>query len=107
MTKRGRAQLRAVVYRATLPSRRHNQRLKAHYERLTQRVTHLLPPVQAIGACMKCSVELNPMLHRIRDSLTCPAMTEPDLETSGPFVLLTAREPSGHIDHRWASSSNA
>ena len=52
MTKRGRAQLRAVVYMATLSSLRHNRRLKAHYERLTQRVTRLLPPMQAIGACM-------------------------------------------------------
>ena len=39
ITKRGRAQLRAVVYMATLSSLRHNPRLKAHYERLTQRVT--------------------------------------------------------------------
>ena len=52
ITKRGRAQLRAVVYMATLSSLRHNQRLKAHYERLTQRVTRPLPPMQAIGACM-------------------------------------------------------
>ena len=52
MTKRGRAQLRAVVYMATLSSLRHNRRLKAHYERLTQRVTRPLPPMQAIGACM-------------------------------------------------------
>ena len=52
MTKRGRAQLRAVVYMATLSSLRHHRRLKAHYERLTQRVTRPLPPMQAIGACM-------------------------------------------------------
>ena len=52
ITKRGRAQLRAVVYMATLSSLRHNPRLKAHYERLTQRVTRPLPPMQAIGACM-------------------------------------------------------
>ena len=52
MTKRGRAQLRAVVYMATLSSLRHNRRLKANYERLTQRVTRPLPPMQAIGACM-------------------------------------------------------
>ena len=38
ITKRGRAQLRAVVYMATLSSLRNNQRLKAHDERLTQRV---------------------------------------------------------------------
>ena len=37
------------------------------------------------------SVELNPMLHRILDSPTCPAMTEPDLETSGPFVCFFQR----------------
>ena len=52
ITKRGRAQLRAVVYMATLSSLRHNPRLKAHYERLTQRVTRPLPPMQVIGACM-------------------------------------------------------
>ena len=52
ITKRGRAQLRAVVYMATLSSLRHNPRLKAHYERLTQRVTRPLPPMQAIGAYM-------------------------------------------------------
>ena len=52
ITKRGRAQLRAVVYMATLSSIRHNRRLKAHYERLTQRATRPLPPMQAIGACM-------------------------------------------------------
>ena len=37
---------------ATLSSLRHDPRLKAHYERLTQRVTRPLPPMQAIGACM-------------------------------------------------------
>lgn len=52
ITKRGRAQLRAVVYMATLSSLQHNPRIKAHYERLTQRVTRPLPPMQAIGACM-------------------------------------------------------
>ena len=52
ISKRGRAQLRAVVYMATLSSIRHNRRLRAHYERLTQRVTRPLPPMQAIGACM-------------------------------------------------------
>ena len=45
ISKRGRAQLRAVVYMATLSSIRHNRRLRAHYERLTQRVTRPLPPI--------------------------------------------------------------
>ena len=49
ISKRGRAQLRAVVYMATLSSIRHNRRLRAHYERLTQRVTRPLPPMQAIA----------------------------------------------------------
>ena len=31
---------------ATLSSLRHNPRLKAHYERLTQRVTRPVPPMQ-------------------------------------------------------------
>ena len=52
ITKRGRAQLRAVVYMATLSSLQHNPRIKAHYERLTQRATRLLPSMQAFGACM-------------------------------------------------------
>ena len=52
ITKRGRAQLRAVVYMPTLSSIRYNRRLKAHYERLIQRVTRPLPPMQAIGVCM-------------------------------------------------------
>ena len=52
ITKRGRAQLRAVVYMATLSSLQHNPRIKAHYERLTQRATRPLPSMQAFGACM-------------------------------------------------------
>ena len=52
ITKRGRAQLRAVVYMATLSSLRHKRRLKAHYDRLTQRTSRPLPPMQAIGACI-------------------------------------------------------
>ena len=52
ITKRGRAQLRAVVYRATLSSLQHTPRIKAHYERLTQRATRPLPSMQAFGACM-------------------------------------------------------
>ena len=44
--------MRAVVYMATLSSLQHNPRIKAHYERLTQRATRPLPSMQAFGACM-------------------------------------------------------
>lgn len=52
ITKRGRAQLRAVVYMATLSSLRNNPRIKAHYERLRQRPVRPLPKRHAFGACM-------------------------------------------------------
>ncbi len=52
ITKRGRAQLREVVYMATLSSIRHNPRIKAHYERLCQRPIRPLPKMHAFGACM-------------------------------------------------------
>ena len=52
ITKRGRAQLRAVVYMATLSSLRHNPRIKAHYQRLCQRPVRPLPKMHAFGACM-------------------------------------------------------
>ena len=52
ITKRGRAQLRAVVYMATLSSLQHNPRIKAHYQRLCQRPTRPLPKMQAFVACM-------------------------------------------------------
>ena len=52
ITKRGRAQLRAIVYMATLSSIQHNPRIKAHYERLQQRPVRPLSKMQAFGACM-------------------------------------------------------
>lgn len=52
ITKRGRAQLRAIVYMATLSSIQHNPRIKAHYERLQQRPVRPLCKMYAFGACM-------------------------------------------------------
>ncbi len=52
IAKRGRAQLRAVVYMATLSALRNNPRIKAHYERLRQRSDKPLSKMHAFGACM-------------------------------------------------------
>jgi transposase len=52
ITKRGRAQLRAIVYMATLSSIQHNPRIKAHYERLQQRPVRPWSKMHAFGACM-------------------------------------------------------
>ncbi len=52
IAKRGRAQLRAIVYMATLSALQHNPRIKAHYQRLRQRPQRPLSKMQAFGACM-------------------------------------------------------
>jgi transposase len=52
ITKRGRAQLRAIVYMATLSAIQHNPRIKEPYQRLCQRTTRPLSKMQAFGACM-------------------------------------------------------
>ena len=52
MTRRGRAELRTVVYMATISSIQHNPRIKAHYERLIQRTDRPLTKMAAVGACM-------------------------------------------------------
>ena len=52
MTHRGRAELRTVVYMATISSLQHNPRIRAHYDRLIQRPDRPLTKMAAIGACM-------------------------------------------------------
>lgn len=52
MTRRGRADLRSMVYMATVSSIQHNPRLKAHYDRLCQRREQPLTKMRALGACM-------------------------------------------------------
>ena len=55
----------------------------------------------------KCSVHVNPMLLQIPDSPTCPATTQPALETSSLFSFPKARVPPEHIARHCASSSSA
>jgi transposase len=52
MSRRGRAGLREVLYLATTSCLQHNPRIRAHYDRLIQRVDRPLTKMQAIGACM-------------------------------------------------------
>ncbi len=52
MTHRGRAGLRQVVYMATLSCLQHNPRIRAHFDRLTQRPNQPLSKMKAYGACM-------------------------------------------------------
>jgi len=52
MTRRGRADLRTIVYMATLSGLQHNPRLRAHFDRLRQRPHRPLATMPAYGACM-------------------------------------------------------
>lgn len=52
MTHRGRAGLRQVVYMATVSCLVHNERIRAHYDRLTSRPERPLSKMTALGACM-------------------------------------------------------
>jgi transposase len=86
ITKRGRAQLRAVVYMATLSSLQHNPRIKAHYERLCQRTTRPLPKMHAFGACMSKLLMYAFAGHRRRGGYA--------LRCREHFTLKTARSTS-------------
>lgn len=52
MTHRGRADLRQVTYMATVSCLVHNERIRAHYDRLTSRPERPLSKMTAMGACM-------------------------------------------------------
>ncbi len=52
MTHRGRSGLRQVVFMATISCLQHNPRIRAHYDRLTERSDRPLPKMVAVGACM-------------------------------------------------------
>jgi len=52
MTHRGRAGLRQVLYMATISCLAHNERIRAHYDRLISRPERPLSKMTAVGACM-------------------------------------------------------
>ncbi len=52
MTRRGRSQLRTILYMATLAATQHNPRIAAHYDHLTNRAVRPLSKMAAFGACM-------------------------------------------------------
>jgi transposase len=52
MTRRGRAGMRHVLFMAAIACLQHNPRIRAHYERLTQREDRPLKKMVAVGACM-------------------------------------------------------
>jgi transposase len=52
MTHRGRSGLRQVIYMATVSCLVHNERIRAHYDRLISRPERPLAKMTALGACM-------------------------------------------------------